>query len=420
MNTYINILCLIGISSCPSGVDPSQITGKYLPWFELVAITGIIFAAVQFMESAKLRFYIFRWGILKSFTGWIMLTSLCLVVLANILPSIPGKPLLLLGYPTTYEVVSLTLISVLIGMFAAYILSPRIFMPQYRPKLLRWIEAEIRYSTDKQSMAAIATIVYHHLEKVISLASQIDRYSTLKPERQEITNSGSNPPQNTKVLWLNSKIKIWQFFNQIKAILPNSRERRMANYEIAQWFINVVMSHPNFIKYISANDIGFILQFVKLTKQYELWESKSGGPFFKYLCQELFIDDKSLLTRELSYQGTEGVYKPISNEIFNSPGIISGFDVFGSFFYYSSDLSDLTIEKWVYGLEMALKSYYSSPQTIRYAYSPNWTIGRSIENLVKLFSLITSKIRSLEGDSVWGNPQSNRVHTIVRFLNEVE
>src|SRR3989344_4493204 len=139
MNTYINILCLIGISSCPSGVDPSQITGKYLPWFELVAITGIIFAAVQFMESAKLRFYIFRWGILKSFTGWIMLTSLCLVVLANILPRISCKTLLLFCFFTTYD-------------------------------LFRWIEAEIRYSTDKQCMAAIVTIVYLHLEKLISLA----------------------------------------------------------------------------------------------------------------------------------------------------------------------------------------------------------------------------------------------------------
>ena len=108
----LSLTCLLGLLDC-NDVNPLQVVGVYVRWFEMLSLAGIVFAISQFIENNRLRTYILkRRRIIWPFYGLIFFSILAVIV-ANLLtiPLIPVAPIPLISYPAFWEILGLFAVS---------------------------------------------------------------------------------------------------------------------------------------------------------------------------------------------------------------------------------------------------------------------------------------------------------------------
>lgn len=377
----MDILCYVGLSiCCGSSIDYTKAIGQFLAWQNLLQIAGILFAAVQFMEGSKMRTYIFRWGWLLPFTAWSMGISVVLVAASNFV-TLTNSKIPLLSYPATYELAALILLSLLFLAYVSFLLFPKLSLPPLSKKLLDRIRREFLSTQNEDNFGALTIIIGTYLEKLISKAVEVQRHYPNEPE--EIGE------------------------------LENEDAREYLS------FIDIDMSNSGFVTYLAKNNLQFVLNFTRLAEQYQLW-SAGGGIFMDNLYKVLFTDDDSLLSKELRFSGVSGVYKPLSNTLFKSPGLIAHYRVFQSFNFYTANISSTTLQNWTNGLEIALKDYFSKSQNIRSWDSPNTALSVALDHLTGSLQTMVLKIRKIKDDEIWDNEYGSRIGIITNFFQNLE
>ena len=76
--------------------------------------------------------------------------------------------------------------------------------------------------------------------------------------------------------------------------------------------------------------------------------------------ESLLTEDDSLLVRELRFGGVEGIYKPLLNLIFTTPGILANYYPVTIFTIKSNPVSMKLITE---GLKISLRFYFTTPET---------------------------------------------------------
>ncbi len=373
----MDLSCSLGLSYCNNLIDYTKEVGRFLSWQQLLSMGAIIFAATQFMESTKLRKYIFRFGKLRYITFWLVGIPIFLVITANII-QLTNSYIPLLNYPAFYELIALTLLSILILSYLVFLVKPKMFLPKFG-SFIKVIRVELVHDLSDESLAALAWIIGDHLEEIIKSASELK-----KPLYREVKGKEVNPEAD----------------------------------EILD-FIDVDLSTPSFVRYVARNDGYFVTKFFESAEKYKLWES-GGGIFVNRLAEALFTDENSLLSKELMFGGFSGAYKPLTNRLFSSDGIITHYRILDSFKHWTAEISITTLENWTNGLEAALKNYFAEERNIYFSGTPNVALSYSLQRLADSTGWIVSKINKYEADDVWDNEYGKKLSIIGRFFNHLD
>lgn len=352
-------------------------SGTYLSWSSLLSIAGIVFVINEFMEAAKLRNYIYRFGYLRLLTVFLVGIAIILISVSNLLTIFRLN--LPLNYQLISEVLGLLLLSFVLLIYIVFLISPKIFLPRLSDGLLTKIRSELLNNLSEDNLSALSRLIETYLERIIKTAAKGElRFHRLAKEELD------------------------------KKALKASH------------FIDVDLSNPSFVKYIAINNIYFIKHFFELSERYKLWKS-SGGIFVDNLCEVLFVDDKSLLSKELLFGGFSGIHKPISNLLFRSLGILSHYSIFPSSYEISrAEVSLTTLNNWTNGLEEALKFYFTKERNIYYSDTPNDRLSNSIQDLADVIEAIAFLINKLSQNEIWDNPYGSKISVITHFFERLE
>ncbi len=396
---------------------------ELLTWHDALTIAVIIFAITQFMETTRLRRYLFYLGWLRTFTVILVGLPIILVIIANappsslfpifsfianilakyfsyvfqasfylspsLLHSLPQLHILIPQYllngtgkflsdPLTYQVVALFLFSILIFLYLAFLKNPQWFMPLFNIKLLDVLSWELLDNMKEEDLAALTKIVGRYLEKIVSLASTVPR--PLPPEIDE----------------------------------RKSFKNKLAIRSLQ--FINIDISGANFIDYISRENVKFIMWMLQYVKKYSFWNS-GHSIFFDNLFAQLMRDKNSVLTKEFKLGGYSGIAQPLSNAVFKSMEIIENYDVFGAL-GWGAGVSDITLSNTTKGLDIALRKYLTTDAGT-YIGNPSMKLGSTVERLAECYSSMCMDVAK-QSEEIWKNKHSSKMYQIMRFFVDFE
>lgn len=394
---------------------------ELLTWHDTLTIAAIIFAITQFMETTRLRKYLFYLGCLRTITVILVGMPILLIIIANAPPialvpiissigNILGKyfwyiapfsfpfrtiiscsitPIRLpkefldnaiwfISNPIIYQVIALSLFSLLIMIYLWFLQNPQAFRPRFNSKLLDKFGLDLLDNLDHKDLAAICSIIGSYLDKIISLASTVPKYF---PE--------------------------------------DLHPKKIKNEEIARRcleFIDVDLSGDNFIIYISRQHIRFVVWTIKTARKYSLWNA-GGNIFFDNLFNQLLKDKNSVLTKELKLGGYSGIAKPLTNQIFKSMEIIDNYDVFGAL-GWGIETSEIVLTNIMTGLEISLKEYFTTDSR-SYIGNPSMKLGNVVDNLASCYESLCMSIAD-KNEEIWKSTNASKASHIMRFFVDLE
>ncbi len=386
----IPLKCLLGLSGC-TDINPLQVVGGCVRWFEMLSLAGIIFAISQFVENNRLRTYILkRKKIIWPFYGLIFFSILA-VILATLLsvPLIPADPIPLLSYPAFWELLSLLAFSfVMLGIILLSMI-PWLFIPKFNRRSYQdiWqIATEaILYDGSNKAIAALCKIIFRNIDAIINYASQYDRY-------WKINGSTDSSPFEMKRV----------------------KKKNIPLVATAVHLIEELLSHDVFCKFIAQRHLALVMRLIDSAEKAKLWHS-CGYFFFNNMFKWLFEDTESLLSQELKGSGTS-YSQPLSNHAFKVSSIISHYRIFQSYDSRLEKLKPETIKKVCHGLGLALKEYFSKEQLTWHADAPNTALSVALKDLAGIVSSICMSLVGLKQET-WRNPYTEVFSEISLFFD---
>lgn len=400
---------------CIANTPLCFISKELLSWQSALTIAAVIFAITQFMETTSLRKYLFYLGRLRKITVFLVGIPLISIAIGTFIPNlthsnisswvnplgsiiknivfftipyskclsnfqvnIPAQLSQAIGNPMTYQIIAISLFTLLLLTYLAFLWNPKWFKPPFNEKLLDNLAGELLDNLKREDVGAICRILILYLEKIVSLASNVPRrFADLVPPE------------------------------------PKSKKEKLAARCLQ--FIEIDLSGDNIISYIAREDIRFILWIIEYAEKYSLWRAGSNI-FFDNLFEQLLKDKNSALTRELKLGGVSGITKPLSNRIFKSMEIIDNYDVFGAL-GWNADISEIVITNVTEGLEISLKTYFTTDRG-SYRGNPSMVLGRTIQNLSQCFSSICVQIAEQKTD-LWRNKYDKKISMISGFYRNL-
>lgn len=360
--------CLIGITQCVN-IDGAQMVGSIVRWYEILTLAGIVLAISEFIENKKFKIYIFKHTKLGKSIFTFFLFSISLVFVANILPLIPGQAILIFGYPSFWEFLSLLCFTIGLSGVLFFTLSPRLFIPKWdrnADSIIDIIRNAIHYDASNESFRAISFILHWNLDKILL--------------------SLSKKPKNVS-LALKSSI-----------------------------LLDEILSNGNFCRYLATNDIGLLLDLINATKKAKVWDYdiNHGGILFNSITRELFTSN-SLLDKELEHRGV-GLSRPVFNALFSSLEIINNYHIFQSIRPWDREiLTESLLKKYVTALEISLRKYFSEDQSVT---NVSVALSVAIENAVEMFDGLINEGRKHDF-SGWNHPYGQELNQVAHFFNEI-
>ncbi|MBI2337020.1 MAG: hypothetical protein HYU97_09725 [Deltaproteobacteria bacterium] len=386
----IPLKCLLGLSDC-TDVNPLQVVGVYVRWFEMLSLAGIVFAISQFIENNRLRTYILkRKKIIWPFYGLIFFSILA-VILATLLsvPLIPADPIPLISYPVFWELLSLLTFSfVMLGIILISML-PWLFIPKFNRRSYQdiWSIATeaILYDGSHRAIAALCKIICKNIDVIIHYASQYDRHWNIQGSTHK------SPYEMKKV-----------------------KKKDIPVVATSVQLIEELLSHDVFCKFIAQRHLALVMHSIDLAERSKLWHS-CGYFFFNNMFKWLFEDLESLLSQELKGSGTS-YSQPLSNHAFKASGIISHYRIFQSYDARIDKLKPETVKKVCHGLEIALNEYFNKEQLTWHADAPTTALSVALKDLAGIVSSICVSLVGLKQE-IWRNPYSEIFSEISLFFD---
>ena len=380
---------LIGLEKTAGGIDVTKVVGEFTRWYEILALSGIIFAISEFMERNKLRTYIFKFTSLSKNLYQLIFLSILTVIIGDLLiPLINIQPFTipLLHYPAFWEILSL--ISFTIAMLGIIFLSlfPYKFIPKINHKNCKAfydnIHRCILNDTSKEALAAVSTILYKNLDTIFKYASKYDK-------DWNVQGSPLKSPYDFYKVPLKFQNLVAYSYHMIEAVLSNK----------------------DYCEYLSKNNLSYVLEIIDKANQYKLWQN-CGYVFFNSLAKELFENEDSQLSRELEFRGV-GLHKPLFHALFRSLGIIEAYRIFDSISLFNEKNWDVDIVcKYTEALRVAIKEYVKEPR-------PDIAMGHALyfalEKLPHALTSIFLRIKKIEGDEIYHNKYEEAIRAICRF-----
>jgi len=369
----MSLIELLGIIENSKGLNT---VGTFLRWYEILALAGIVFAISEFMGHSKLRNYIFKWSNLSKYFLNLIITSILLVILANILPLFNSKLKILpyLSYPAFWELIGLTLFSIAITLILVFSLNQYRFILNINRKncfdFYNNLYRVVLYEHSNESLSAISIIIHKNLEKIFRYAARYDNRWNVKGSPFKSAFEKNKVPE---------------------------KEHNLVN--ISCNIIDVLMSEKYYCKYLSENNMGLVLRIIEQTNKYELWNS-CGRIFYDSLCNELFVNNQSHLSKEIEFRGV-GLTKPVFKALFTSFHILNAYRPFQSFYYFSEENYQVEIiNKYTKALEISLREYFKEERSIFFAGSCNIALSVALENLSDILYSICIRIEKYENDDI--------------------
>jgi hypothetical protein len=369
--------------------------GTYVRWYEILALAGIVFAISEFMGHSKLRKYIFIWSNLSRYFLNLIITSISFVIFANILPLFNSnfKILPCLSYPVFWELIGLTLFSIAIISILIFSLEQYRFIPMINKKNcfdfynnLYWV---VLYEHSNESLSAISIILDKNLEKIFKYAARYDNRWNVKGSPFKSAFEKNKIPE---------------------------KEHNLVN--ISCNIIDVLMSEKYYCKYLSENNMGLVLRIIKQTNKYELWNS-CGRIFYDSLCNELFVNNQSHLSKEIEFRGV-GLTKPVFKALFTSFHILDAYRPFQSFHYFMEENYKVEIiNKYTKALEISLREYFKEERPIFFAGSCNIALSIALKNLSDILYSICVRLEKYENDDIYYNHYEDVIRVIEMFYSDM-
>jgi len=367
--------------------------GTYVRWYEILALAGIVFAISEFMGHSKLRKYIFVWSNLSRYFLNLIITSISFVIFANILPLFNSnfKILPCLSYPVFWELIGLTLFSIAIISILFFSLEQYRFIPMINKKncfdFSYNLYRVILYEHSNESLSAISIIINKNLEKIFKYAAKYDYRWNVKGSSFKSAFEKNKVPE---------------------------KEHNLVN--ISCHTIDVLMSDKYYCKYLSEDNIYLVLRIIDLTNKYELWNS-CGNVFYNSLCNELFTNNQSHLSKEIEFRGI-GISKPVFKALFTSFHIINAYRPFQSFHYFMEENYQVgIIEKYTKALEISLREYFKEERSIFFVGSCNIALSIALENLSDILYSICIRLEKYENSDIYYNRYQDVIRAIETFYS---
>lgn len=388
----MNLIDLLGIIENSKALNT---VGTFLRWYEILALAGIVFAISEFMGHSKLRNYIFKWSNLSKYFLRLIIISILLVILANILPLFNSKLKILpyLSYPAFWELISLALFSIAIILILIFSLNQYRFIPNINRKncfdFYNNLYRVVLYEHSNENLSAISIIIHKNLEKIFEYAARYDNRWNVK---------GS------------------PFKSAFEKNKVPDKEHNLVN--ISCNIIDVLMSEKYYCKYLSENNMGLVLRIIEQTNKYELWNS-CGRIFYNSLCNELFVNNQSHLSKEIEFRGV-GLSKPVFKALFTSFHILDAYRPFQSFHYFREENYQVEIiNKYTKALEISLREYFKEERSIFFAGSCNIALSVALKNLSDILYSICIRLEKYENDDVYYNRYQDVIRAIEMFYSDM-
>ena len=367
--------------------------GTFLRWYEILALAGIVFAISEFMGHSKLRNYIFKWSNLSKYFLNLIITSILLVILANILPLFNSKLKILpyLSYPAFWELIGLTLFSIAIILILIFSLNQYRFIPNINRKncfdFSYNLYRVILYEHSNESLSAISIIIDKNLGKIFKYAAKYDYRWNVKGSSFKSAFEKNKVPE---------------------------KEHNLVN--ISFHTIDVLMSDKYYCKYLSEDNMYLVLRIIDLTNKYELWNS-CGNVFYNSLCNELFTNNQSHLSKEIEFRGI-GISKPVFKALFTSFHILNAYRPFQSFHYFNEENYQVEIiNKYTKALEISLREYFKEERSIFFAGSCNIALSVALNNLSDILYSICIRLERYENSDIYYNRYQDVIRAIETFYS---
>src|SRR5665648_246978 len=387
----MSLIELLGIVENPKALNA---VGIYCRWYEILALAGIVFAISEFMGHSKLRKYIFTWSNLSKYFLNLIIASILSVIFANILPLFNSKLKILpyLSYPTFWELIGLILFSIAIILILIFSLNQYRFIPMINRKncfnFYNNLYREVLYEHSNESLSAISVIIHKNLEKIFKYAARYDNRWNVKGSPFKSAFEKNEVPEN---------------------------EHDLVN--ISCNIIDTLMSEKYYCKYLSENNIGLVLRIIEQTNKSELWNS-CGRIFYDSLCNELFVNNQSLLSKEIEFRGV-GLTKPVFKALFTSFHILNAYRQFQSFHYFGEENYKIEIiNKYTKALEISLLEYFKEERSIFFVGSCNIALSVALKNLSDILFSICVRLEKYENDDIYYNRYQDVTNTIEMFYSD--
>lgn len=384
----MSLIELLGIVENPKALNA---VGIYCRWYEILALAGIVFAISEFMGHSKLRNYIFKWSNLSKYFLRLIIISILLVILANILPLFNSKLKILpcLSYPAFWELIGLILFSIAIILILIFSLNQYRFIPNINRKscsdFYNNLYRVVLYEHSNENLSAISIIIHKNIEKIFEYAARYDNRWNVK---------GS------------------PFKSAFEKNKVPDKEHNLVN--ISCNIIDVLMSEKYYCKYLSENNMGLVLRIIEQTNKHELWNS-CGRIFYDSLCNELFVNNQSHLSKEIEFRGV-GLTKPVFKALFTSFHILDAYRPFQSFHYFNEEnyLVEI-INKYTKALEISLREYFKEERSIYFAGSCSIALFVALKNLSNILDLICIRLKKYENDDIYYDRYEDVIRAIEMF-----
>jgi len=386
----MSLLELLGIIENSKALST---VGTFLRWYEILALAGIVFAISEFMGHGKLRNYIFKWSNLSKYFLNLITISVLSVIFANILPLFNSKLKILpyLSYPAFWELIGLTLFSIAIILILIFSLNQYRFIPNINRKncfdFYNNLYRVVLYEHSNEGLSAISIIIHKNLEKIFEYAARYDNRWNVKGSPFKSAFEKNKVPE---------------------------KEHNLVN--ISCNIIDVLMSEKYYCKYLSERNMGLVLRIIEQTNKYELWNS-CGRIFYDSLCNELFVNNQSHLSKEIEFRGV-GLTKPVFKALFTSFHILDAYRPFQSFHYFSEENYQVEIiNKYTKALKISLREYFKEERSIFFAGSCNIALSIALENLSDILLSICVRLEKYENDDIYYNRYQDVIRAIEMFYS---
>ncbi len=388
----MNLIELLGIIENSKALNT---VGTYLRWYEILALAGIVFAISEFMGHSKLRDYIFKWSNLSKYFLKLITISILFVILANILPLFNSKLKILsyLSYPAFWELIGLILFSIAVILILIFSVNPYRFIPiinrkncfDFHYNLYR----VILYEHSNESLSAISIIISKNLEKIFKYAAKYDYRWNIKGSSFKSAFEKNKVPE---------------------------KEHNLVN--ISCHTIDVLMSDKYYCKYLSEDNMYLVLRIIDLTNKYELWNS-CGNVFYNSLCNELFTNNQSHLSKEIEFRGM-GISKPVFKALFTSFHILNAYKPFQSFHHFKEENYQVEIiNKYTKALEISLMEYFKEERSIFFTGSCNIALSIALNNLSDILYSICIRLEKYENDNIYYSRYQDVIIAIEMFYSDM-
>jgi hypothetical protein len=392
VNVPIDIL--LGLKQSADLIDATQITGSFVRWYEIVALSGIVFAVAEFMERTKIRAYIFKTGSLAKDAFELILLSIVAVIAANFIPLVHAGSYAvpLLSYPAFWELLSLSFFTLAIALLLIFALFPFRFINKINHKNCEKFYWEVygRLLNDSsiESLAAISIIVERNLKNLFMYAAMYDSWWDVQGSKY------SSPYEMYKV--------------------PKKYEKLV---DCSRSFIDKMLSTKEFCNYLAKNNIGLVLKIIEATNRYHLYRS-CGRVFFNSFCKEMFFNDDSHLSKEMEYRG-QGLDKPVYNNLFRSLSIVDGCYLFDSCAIWNiKNASPEVVGKYIEALKISMEEFVArhGHGCIFQAGPGGHALYSALKHLPHVLSSIFLKLKKVDEEEIYFNEYSDIISVIESFF----